>query len=251
LHKVALILFLAWLLAILAPSSGMAQGTNYSFLTNVSGGYAYASGHLSAGTLGLVQPVILPDRGSFNGWDAQFGVKLSRVIGITVDVSGVYGSQQNLDAMCFPRLVPICVPDVLYANGSLFTFVAGPRFAFKLRKFTPFAEALVGAALAKDTFRFTATTQVGTSTPATCPPVCWDASFADSLGGGIAYRLSQRLDIYLRGDLLQTHLPTATAIPFVEKRTLNNNVQLSAGVSYRFCAFHNCRSDNNRQNARH
>jgi hypothetical protein len=226
----------ALLSLLLSPLMGMAQNTNNSFLTAVSGGYAYASGHLSAPPrpAGLLAPAILPSRGNFNGWDASLGVRVFRFIGIAGDFSGLYGSQQYAALACF--FGRFCDSGVSHARGSVYTFLGGPRLALTVGKFTPFVEAFVGGALARDSYTLPTTT-----TTAGCHPCQMEVSLAEAFGGGVAYHLTRKLDWYLRADLLQTHFPVTPAPHFSLTSTTENSLLASTGVSFRFCTSRSCR----------
>jgi hypothetical protein len=222
--------------ALLSPLMGIAQNTDNSFLTAVSGGYAYASGHLSASAAStqLLGPAILPSRGNFNGWDASLGVRVSRFIGIAGDFSGLYGSQQYAALVCF--FGRFCDSGVSHAKGSVYTFLGGPRLALTVGKFTPFVEAFVGGTLARDSYTFPV---ISSSTG--CNPCQMEVSLAEAFGGGVAYHFTRKLDWYLKADLLQTHFPVTPPPHFSLTSATENSLQASTGVSFRFCASRSCR----------
>ncbi len=249
---------LALLMLIVASSIGMAQDTNNSFLTNVSGGDIYTRGHLSASvptsfnSMPLTQPVILPNYGSFNGWDGSFAIQLARFIGIVADGSGLYGSQQSDSTSCTFHIILLgCEDVVVNGTGGVYTLTAGPRVAFRLRKFTPFADVLFGVAFARGTF---------TPVQGCCIEKGSNRSFANSYGAGVAYQLGRTIDWYLRVDLLQTRLPTISptstvisatefspsTVIFSSQTTAHSNFQASTGISLRFCALHSCRPAKNK-----
>jgi hypothetical protein len=209
---------------------GVTQDRNTPFLTAVSGGYTYAaSSHFPI----LVADANLPSSPSahFNGWGASLGVGLFRHFGIAADFGGLYGSRNSSVTICAVRS---CATGIDHESANLYTFLFGPRFAITFKRITPFAEALFGAALLWDKGTFTPPNPLSS-------PSQLKGSFADTFGAGVAYQLTRELDWLMRADLLQTRLgytslPTA---PFVSS-DLENSVQLSTGVSFRFCASKNC-----------
>ena len=253
----------ALLMLIVPCSIAVAQDANNSFLTNVSGGYLYTSGHLSASAAtsfngnGLTQPVILPNYGSFNGWDGSLAIQLYRFIGIVADGSGLYGSQQSDNTSCtFHVILLNCENVAVGGTGSVYTFMAGPRAAIRLRKFTPFADLLFGAAFARGTLR--------PALGVCCSENGSNSSFANSFGVGVAYQLGHGVDWYLKVDLLQTRLPTispttstlvsdngtppfsTSTVVFSSQTTAHSSLQASMGISFRFCVLHNCRPAKNK-----
>jgi hypothetical protein len=220
----------AFLIVFLFPWTGTAQDRNTPFLTAVSGGYTYAaSSHFPI----LVANASLPVSPSvhFNGWRTSLGVGLFRNLGIAADFSGLYGSRNSSVTLCAVRS---CATGIDHESANLYTFLFGPRFAITFKRFTPFAEALFGAALLWDKGTFTPLNPLSS-------PSQLKGSFADTFGAGVAYQLTHQLDWLVQADLLQTRLgytslPTA---PFLSS-DLENTVQLSTGVSFRFCASKNC-----------
>jgi hypothetical protein len=212
-HKFLYVRYVLFI-ALTFSSTGTAQDTNGSFLTAISGGYTYISGHLSAPPT-FRQPSLLPSRNNFNGWHASVGIRISRFVAITGDFTNAYGSQPST-----------------HAAGEIFTFVGGPRFALRFGKFTPFVEGFFGGTLTRDSeakFPILANPCSG----------CEDAvAFADNLGGGVAYRLTHKLDWYLRTDLVQTNFDVATQP--LPRAALQNSLQVSTGIAFRFCAARDC-----------
>lgn len=108
------------------------------------------------------------DDGSLNGWEASLEGKLVPWVGLVVDVDGHYGSRNygGINA------------DVAEHN-ALF----GPRVSVQVKRFRPFAEALVGVG------HISRSSGVSDS----------DTSFANAVGGGLDYRVAG--PISLRGQL--------------------------------------------------
>jgi hypothetical protein len=222
----------AFLVAVALPSAGSSQDTNGSFLTSISGGYTYDSGHLAAA------PSIsnsLPSRASFSGWNASVGFRMSRYVGIIADFDGVYGSPHYTileschDVLVGTLLMGECASVPVQEHAELFTFLGGVRVAPRPRSFNPFFEALFGGAVAR----------VGASFPilpfGNCTGCSTQLSPALAVGGGLAYRLSRRFDWYLRADLLDTLVEGLQG-----PRTAQYGVQASTGISYRLCVFKDC-----------
>ena len=215
-----LCLCFAFLVAVALPSAGSSQDSNGSFLTSISGGYTYDSGHLAAA------PSIsesLPSRASFSGWNASVGFRMSRYVGIVADFDDVYGSPYYTvvggchDVLVGTLLTAECSSVPVQEHAELFTFLGGVRVAPRPRRFNPFVEALFGGAVAG----------VGGSSTQLSPAV--------AVGGGLAYRLSPRFDWYLRADLLDTLVEGLQG-----PHTAQYGVQASTGISYRLCVFKDC-----------
>jgi opacity protein-like surface antigen len=116
-------------------------------------------------------------------------------------------------------------------NTSTFTYLFGPRLSYRthrFERFTPFAEALVGAA----TFRFS-------SAEVSITKIQSNTSFATALGGGIDFRMYRRVTVRLFDvDYLLTRFPvidvnTVTLLPeFSGIRRTQNNIRASVGVVF-------------------
>jgi hypothetical protein len=124
---------------------------------NVFFGYSYDHTAISHG-----------DDGSLNGWEASLEGKLIPWVGLVVDVDGHYGSRNygGINA------------DVAEHN-ALF----GPRVSVQVKRFRPFAEALVGVS------HVSRSSGVSDS----------DTSFVNAVGGGLDYRVAG--PVSLRGQL--------------------------------------------------
>jgi len=152
------------------------------------------------------QPV--PANGWFglNGGRADVSIPVARRWSVAGEVAGLHtGSYGTIGS-------PL----------TLLTFMAGPRFRFlgrdgeKDRRFTPFAQFLLGGAHAT-TGLFP--TSSGLNTTA--------SSVALSVGGGVQARLSPRVSLrLLQFDYLYTHLPNGT-------NSFQNNYRIGAGLAFR------------------
>ena len=100
---------------------------------------------------------------------------------------------------------------------TLTTYTAGPQVVFRWTHFTPYAQALFGAAHGSDSYFPSGNTF---STGAT--------SFAFTTGGGVDYHLNHRLAIRLvEAQYLHTTLPNGT-------NNQQNHLMLGAGVVFKF-----------------
>jgi Outer membrane protein beta-barrel domain len=156
---------------------------------NVFVGYSYYNTNLSS-----------IDRANTNGWEASVEGKMLPWVGIVVDFSNHYGSQ-NFPFPCAPGPCGRVNADVTERN-----ILFGPRVSVSAGKFRPFAEALFGAGHVNVHHLNT------------------DTSFATALGGGIDYKLLPVLGWRLQGDYIQTRFFGTT----------QDNVRFSTGIVVRF-----------------
>jgi len=141
---------------------------------NVFFGYSHTSTNLVPGqSTGL------------NGWNGSLEGKVLPLLGIVADLSGVYGSH----------------------NTSEYNVLFGPRLSFSVKKFRPFAHALIGVG------------HVSTGVPSTS-----NTSFADALGGGLDYHLIPLISWRIQLDALQTRFLS----------TSQSNVRFSTGIAIHF-----------------
>jgi hypothetical protein len=139
---------------------------------NIFLGYAYSHTNSSGGTVNL------------NGWEGSLEGKFLPWIGIVADFSAGYGSNDSLPIAC---PVSACLPAPILSSTSVtrYTYLIGPRVSIPVKRFTPFAHVLFGAAHLNDR---------GNS----------DTCFASALGGGLDYRLIHGLAWRIQGDQLHT-----------------------------------------------
>ena len=173
------VLFFAGLATAQVPTSG-----------NIFFGYSYYNTDLS--------PI---DRANANGWEGTLEGKVLPFVGIVVDFSGHYGSQ-NFPAGCVPG-PGICT---FNANINEHNVLFGPRVSGSVGKFRPFAEAMFG-------FGHVNANAAGS-----------DTSFATALGGGLDYRLIPAVAWRFQGDFVQTRF----------FGTHQNNVRISTGIVFHF-----------------
>ncbi len=106
------------------------------------GGYSFSHSGVYSGTTGH----------NLNGWGASFFGADTRYFGWTADLSGVYGSEPFTPACITPAApIPVGCP-VGTQNFNAYRFLGGPRFTFRTRRATPFAEFLLGAVSLRQEF---------------------------------------------------------------------------------------------------
>jgi hypothetical protein len=134
------------------------------------------------------------NRASLNGWNAAVEARLMPHLGIVADFSGQYGSPDlavfypcpSTDSSFCPQPEN---PQEVRTSVQQYNFLFGPRLSFRLKRFRPFAEVIVGASHYHQT-----TSHVSVS----------DTAFAYAIGGGVDYRLIRLLEWRIQLDALQT-----------------------------------------------
>jgi opacity protein-like surface antigen len=161
----------------------------------VFSGYSYSRATTPIGGTGTITPstnsgsIITGSRADYNGFTISFTENMNSKIGLTQEFGGLYRSGQ----------------------GSIYPYLFGPRFnLYHSAKFTPFVETLVGGAKGNGNSEL-----LGASFP-----VKTDNSFALELGGGMDYKLNDKISMRLiQADYFQTHFLGNT----------QNNLKLSVG----------------------
>lgn len=153
---------------------------------NIFVGYSFSQTDSFGGTTAL------------NGWEASLEGKILPWIGIVGDFGAGYGTD---------NFAPPCPSGCGFLGSSVrrYTYLFGPRVSVPIKRFTPFAQALFGAAHENDQ-GFT------------------DTSFATAIGGGLDYRLIHGLALRLQGDEIHTNFFS----------TGENHFRFSAGIDLRF-----------------
>jgi len=181
--------FIVWLTGLLCACA-YAQDSPKA---EVFGGYSFASANLTGS-----------GRDNLNGWDGSLTGNFNRWLGVTAEITGLYGSQNVTSPLGAP-CPPFCSP--FHLNTHAYTFLFGPNIALRGERFTPFAHALFGAAHTSESVSLD-----GVSFPVLPPPLpsisvgLSDTSFAFALGGGVDVGLSRRFAWRIGGDFLQTRL---------------------------------------------
>jgi opacity protein-like surface antigen len=143
----------------------------------------------------------------FNGWEASAEGKLLPWIGVVLDVGRYYGSHE-FTFVCNIAGNPQCPTSPVRVNGTLSTYLIGPRLSVPVGKFTPFAHILFGAGRISDS---------GAASNSS-------TSFATAIGGGLDYKLIKGVAWRLQGDELRTDLFSKT----------QNHLRFSTGIDIRF-----------------
>lgn len=182
-----------WIGAALFLLAGLASAQAPS--GNLFFGYSYENTSSSTLDATLSRP-------NLQGWEASFEGKVLPWIGIVGDVSGHYGSQN------FTEPTP-AGPVTITVTGHEQEYLFGPRLSIPVGRFTPFAEAFVGAA--------------HIHTGGTLPTPS-NTSFAYAFGGGLDYRIIRPIALRVEGDYVRTSFFSAD----------QNNFRLGAGVVIRF-----------------
>ena len=161
---------------------------------NVFVGYSYYNTDLSS-----------IDRANMNGWEATLEGRAVPHLGILLDISGHYGSENFPGDVC-PVSQPPCLPVAYNANVAEHNVLFGPRVSASIGRFRPFAEVMVGVGHVN-------ANQAGS-----------DTSFATAIGGGLDYRIIRPVAWRFQGDYVETRFFGTT----------QNNVRFSTGIVLRF-----------------
>jgi hypothetical protein len=191
---------------------------------NVFGGGSfinYAPRPQSVGSLTAPPSAGLP------GWNASVEVKPFPLVGIVGDFSGFYGTETtgigctSLAFFTFPLGCGVAKQPI-----RLHTFLAGPQVSFRLGKFTPFAQLLIGGGYV---------TIAGPSGPTSASGavgVPGDGAFAAALGGGVDYRLIPRMALRLQADAVKTTFSSLPFVSYVSARAGQVNFRASIGLVF-------------------
>ena len=170
-----------------APGTAPPQG-KYPRL-ELSGGYAYARTDLfNTG-----------DRARLNGWDAEFGVNITRWMGFVFDGSGLYGTSKVPTAVPkpFPTCPPLCPTTSSFnVDTTLYNYLFGLRFPYrKSERWTPFGDAMFGHSGMRGE----------PQAPGGNQSVRVSGGLGLQFGGGVDYAINPRFAVRLQGDYLQTN----------------------------------------------
>jgi hypothetical protein len=159
----------------------------------LSAGYSYGS----PDDLSLTN-----NRFSPQGWNGSFATNLKRWVAIEVDAGGQYLNKS------------VTLAGVPYSlNSGFYAFHAGPRFAYRGEKLTPFVHTLFGV---HRTLSYAQATFPGPGQVL----VPYENAFGSAAGGGIDIALTRRLSLRTQGDYFLTRLSTGsiTALNGYENR---------------------------------
>jgi len=141
-----------------------------------------------------------------NGGSGYLEYNLNRVVGLVADLGA-----NNIGTV---KGVPV--------NNTTFTYLFGPRFNWRMSRFTPYVQTLVGGA------RFSNAFDPGSTSPLLGRS---ENTFAAAIGGGVDVRLNDRIALKpIQVEYLMTQLPSE----FVNVNQVQNNLRYSAGVVFRF-----------------
>lgn len=152
----------AWIFVLLLSMSACAAWAQIPTRGNVFFGYSYD--HTS---------IVSNDATSLNGWEATLEGKFLPWIGLLVDVDGHYGNHNFAGTT---------------ADVSAHNVLFGPRVSFQVKRFRPFAEAMVGVG------HISRSNGISDS----------DTSIADGIGGGLDYRIIGPLTARAQLDWINT-----------------------------------------------
>jgi hypothetical protein len=142
--------------------------------------------------------VIAGQSTGLNGWNGSIEGQFLPLLGLVVDVSGHYGSQDMTINGVGGN-----------ANLSEYNFLFGPEISFKVSRFRPFVHALIGGG------------HVGASLSGASTS---SGSFTDALGGGLDYRFAHIFGWRFQLEALQTRF-------FSNSQT---NARFSTGIVVHF-----------------
>ena len=170
-------------------------------------GYAFSRGDVFAYNSAPGPSFLSPSvrTGNFNGWEASLEGKFLPFIGIVIDASQRYASE-NFNANC--EAIISCTSPQGRVDSRVLSLAIGPKVSVSVGKFTPFAHALFGGA------HITDSNGVSNS----------DTSIITELGGGLDYKIIKGLAWRLQGDELHTRF----------FGTGQDHVRLSTGLVLRF-----------------
>jgi hypothetical protein len=138
---------------------------------------------------------------SLNGWEGSLEGKFLPWVGIVADFSAGYGTNNLILPITCPTSG--CVPRS--QSVRRYTYMLGPRVSVPIGRFTPFVNALFGAAHINDQ---------GVT----------DNSWATAIGGGLDYRLIHGLALRVQADSLHTKF----------FNTGENHFRFATGIDIRF-----------------
>lgn len=177
------------------------------------GGYSLENFGSGITTNDLGTTTTLDNRFNANGFNVAGTGYLTKRLGITGDFSAQFDSRNDLFGSTTGR-----------SKVSLYNIAGGPQFRFlNTTRFTPFVEGLAGVSRRNLSETFTTTSFTDNPT-----------SFALNLGGGVDYRINDRLAVRLvqfdyNPSFVRARTVNATAIP---DRTING-FRFSTGIVIR------------------
>jgi hypothetical protein len=167
-------------------------------------------------------PTALSNRmGYLHGGSTSVAYNLNKYFGVVADIGGYDDSRLTLFTPTTSQTVG--------SSGTAYTDVFGPRFSYrKYEKFTPFVQALFGAAHAGSV------TISGCTGNSNCTPLRADNAFAMMIGTGFDMKVSRHVALRLfQGDFLLTHFVNPLSATG-NGRGWQKNARFSTGIVFRF-----------------
>lgn len=179
------LLFLA-VLIVACASVSFAQSADYNKV-EFYGGYSHNRVDTGIGDSDTSLRDVIDEREGFHGFNTSLTGNITRYVGLKFDLAGHFKEKS------FPFLGTARV-DV---ESSVYNFLGGVQLKDNSTetRFKPFAQALVGAARARNQVDFTDVVCAAVF-PSPCTDFTeTDTGFAGAFGGGLDIRASKRIDI--------------------------------------------------------
>jgi opacity protein-like surface antigen len=165
-----------------------------------------------------------PQATNFSGWDTSMTVFVNRWLGFTSDFSGHYASGT------YPIPSPSGGPVLVRGSANSYTYLFGPHFTYRHKRYAPFAQTLFGIHNPHASF-----------SSVNCPECLFDnesySRFAMALGGGLDVNLGHGISLRpVQAEYLMLREPQ---IGFENGEAIytgvnHNTFRYSAGVTFRF-----------------
>jgi outer membrane protein OmpA-like peptidoglycan-associated protein len=154
-----------------------------------------------------------------NGGSTSIAFNLTRYLGLVGDFGGFNETRLLLTTGNPPRAA---APYQAVDDGTVFTFLAGPRFSFRSHeRFTPFVQALFGDVRASQELLC----------PSCTPSLPTENAFALTAGGGLDIKASHHFAIRaIQAEYMMTRFENFAA----GKTAGQNDMRLSSGLVFRF-----------------
>jgi len=153
-----------------------------------------------------------------NGGSTSVAFNLNRYVGLVGDFGGFNETRLQLTTGNPPTALGSYEG---VDDGTVFTFLVGPRISFRGHRITPFAQALFGGIRASEEMNCQG-----------CAPILpKETSFALTAGGGLDLRLRHRLAIrIIQAEYLRTNFEDLTT----GNKAAQHDIRLSTGIVFRF-----------------
>jgi outer membrane protein OmpA-like peptidoglycan-associated protein/opacity protein-like surface antigen len=156
-----------------------------------------------------------------HGGSTSLAYNFNHWLGLAADFAGFNNTRLTLSTPTGSETID--------ANGSAYTFMAGPRVSYRhYERITPFAQALFGGAHASPV------TASHCGNDPSCTPLASDIAFAAMFGAGLDIKITHHIAWRaIEADYLLTRFkdPSSTN---GQDRGWQNNVRLSSGIVLRF-----------------